>query len=202
MKAVSMNNINFMNLNNFHKLATITTSSIGTLLLTLSPALALTFGFCGTFDDGGSVDGKISVQDDGSFGNYANILTTKPGAEDRRYNTSNFVSIETNAIHPELNIAAYKYTFNYTETDVVYPFPDNKFEFYIPASIFPITPGVRPELSQFETIPQYEMRDNELRKDPDQLAIVPEPTSVLGTAIAIGLGSLMTKINLKKLKQD
>lgn len=197
-----MKSTKFLNSKKIHNLTTIATSSIGSLLLTLSPAFALTFGFCGMFDDGGTVSGEISVNDDGSFDNYANILTTKPGQENRKYDSSNFLSLETNAIHPDLNITAYKYTFNYTVSDLVFPFPENKFEVYIPASIFPITPGVRPDLSEFEIVPQYETRGGQVRKDPDKLVIVPEHTSILGTTLAVGLGSLMTRKNLKKLKQD
>jgi hypothetical protein len=197
-----MNNNTLLNFKTRHNLATITASSLSAVFLTLSPALAFTFGFCGTFDDGGMVDGKISVNDDGSFDGYAYIKTTSPGAEDRTYKGRNFQGLDTNATHPDLNIPAYKYTFNYAVGDVVFPFPDNKFEVYLPASLFPLVPGERPDLSAFPIVNQYEMRENQLRNDPDRLAVVPEHTSIIGTTIALGLGSLLTKKNLKKLKQD
>ncbi len=196
-----------LNSNKLSSLATLAASSLSTLMLVTSPALAITFAFCGNFINGaipgGTVDGQIRVDDMGNFDNFAKITTADvDGGQVRMYTENDFVSQMSNVTHPDKGIDSFKYTFSFDAL----PFPDNKFEVYLPASIFPITPGESPDLSNFRFPPgfeQYEMRDGVLGKEPDDLReVTPEPTSVLGTAIALGLGGLLTKKNLSKLKDD
>ncbi len=192
-----------MKLLNFGKLRDVTTIATATLatlsLATMNPAFAVLIGFCGTFTNGGTVDGVIDVGNDGSFNasKYAKITTYEVGQTNKReYQGIDFVSLDlnaqtTNGLGGPL-FDAFKYTFKYDSLS----FPANSFEAYIPKAYFPIS-GILPELR----VQQVEFRDGIFRKDPDKTFEVPEPSSFLGTAITLGLG-LMVKRNLSKFKQD
>lgn len=182
--------------------ATIATIPLSTLILATSPALAITFAFCGAFTsgDGEVLPSQIRVDDSGNFDGFANISTDVLDVI-RNYDESNFVGREE-AINPDTNIESYKYTFNFGSTGPSID-PLNNFMAFLPTSIFPIQPGEKPDLSQFDTITMVEVRDGTERKDPDKVEVVPvpEPTGILGTALLLGIGGLFTKKNLSKLKQ-
>lgn len=180
---------------------TTATASLASLALASSPVLALTFGFCGSFTDGsGSVlPSQIRVDDNGNFDGFAQIATDVNG-EIRNYTASDFV--ERTEADTSNGIPSFKYTFSFSNNGL----PDilDNFMAFLPRSIFPTQPGQLPDLTLFQPINMMEVRDGIVRVEPDRLVVVPvpEPTSILGTAIAIGLGGMLTKKNLSKLKDD
>jgi hypothetical protein len=191
----------FFKSDQLRNVATVATSSFSALILATSPALAITFAFCGNFTtgDGSVLPSQIKVDDSGNFDGFADISTIVSGVI-RTYDESNFVGRE-DAINPDTNIESYKYTFNFNSI-VSSIDPLDNFMAFLPKSFFPIQPGERPDLSSLNSITMIEVRDGIVRKDPDKLEIVPEPTGVLGTALALGLGGFLTKKNLSKLKKN
>ena len=176
-----------------------------TLMLAASPALAVTFSFCGQFTNGdipdGKINGHISVDNQGTFANSANITTTPTPAQVLsgkpviNYTQANFGG-RTTANHPAQGIESYLYTFNNTVANSV-------FQVYLPKSIFPITVPIPDlDLSAFQPFQQYETRNGILASDPDKLE-VPEPLTILGTGVVLGaIPALKKEYAKSKKKKD
>lgn len=177
-------------LNKHSVLATFTTAAALTLM-NASPSFAFKFGFCGTFSNGGTVDGYLQVDKDGIFNatqNATDVLITTTGAggaDVRTYTVADFSSFDNNATATDglggPSFAAYKYTFKYDSLSLA----TDRFEAYLPASFFPI--------NNFSALPvtnvsQIEYRNSVPLADPDKIRPVPEPLTILGSITAAGFG--------------
>lgn len=203
----------FLKSHQLRDVATLTTATLATLTLaSTNPAISaiITIPFCGFF--GGDTTGASGRVLPGSFitldtekttqaDNFgildAQVSTTRgpnPTDDLRTYTFSDFMppasqgtSIPGVPTLPEESIA-WKF---------MNPLQD-KFYIVFPKSGYDLLPT---ELRRTFDITNYECRVNEeCLPEPDKR--VPEPTGVLGTAIALGLGGLLTKKNLSKLKKD
>jgi hypothetical protein len=193
-----------LSINSLKNLTTTATASLASLALASSPVLALTFGFCGPFTDGSGevLPSQIRVDDNGNFDGFAQIATDVNG-EIRTYAASDFVArteANTSGGIPTDDIPSFKYTFSFNNNGL----PDilNNFMVFLPRSIFPTQPGQLPDLTPFQPIYMTEVRNGIIREDADRIFVVPEPTSIFGTMLALGLGGLLTKNSLKNLKKD
>jgi hypothetical protein len=215
--------INFLkDKNKLRDVATLTTATLATLsLATTNPASAALFklAFCGFFGGdpaNGSVDGFLTIDDA-----FQNDASKNFGLVDAKITTTRSNTAPTNPL---------TYTFSDftvsgqglgipTVDDFIggeskywrfFDAAGNNFNAVLPISVFPLSPTPPGVTIQFVDNSETRISDvvvfpiPPIRKDPEQLRIipVPEPTSILGTAIAIGLGGMLTKKNLSKLKDD
>lgn len=174
-------------------------------LTSASPSFALDlfkFGFCGTFSNGGTVNGYLQVDKDGAF-NATQITTTGVGGADvRTYTAADFSSFDNNATATDglggPSFAAYKYTFKYASLSLT----TDRFEAYLPASFFPI--------NDFSALPvtkvsQIEYRNNVPLGDPDDVTPVPWETDalpVIGSTILFGCGVWLKRKSANAPKKD
>lgn len=187
--------------NKLRDVATLTTATLATLsLAATNPAVAALFkiGFCGVFDDGsGSV-----------LPSYVIVESNQTGDSSARYGLKD-AKIGTSRGTPP-TVVSYNYSNfvtsnqeSYQGTDVVrwtFDSLGNIFDVRVPVSVL----NALPSLPIFKTDNTEQRVGGQPTKDPDDFIVtpVPEPTSILGTAIAIGLGGMLTKKNLSKLKDD
>lgn len=188
--------------NKLRDVATLTTATLATLsLAATNPAVAALFkiGFCGVFDDGsGSV-----------LPSYVIVESNQTGDSSARYGLKD-AKIGTSRGTPP-TVVSYNYSNfvtsnqeSYQGTDVVrwtFDSLGNIFDVRVPVSFLNDLPSLPTFTNDFNTEQRV---GGVLGKDIDDFIVtpVPEPTSILGTAIAIGLGGMLTKKNLSKLKDD
>ena len=210
---------------NKHSVLAAFTTATALTLTNASPSFAIDFfkfGFCATFDNGGRVDGFLSVDGDGEFNNFDNfgsdttqqpgdiiITTTEIGeTNERTYTVADFVNLDKNSTATDglggPSFAAYKYTFQYNGL----PLATERFEAYLPASYFspPITTANFGNISPVDTA-QIEYRNNFERKDPDtpRPSSVPWETdalSVIGSTILFGCGVWFKRKSANASKKD
>jgi hypothetical protein len=200
-------------LNKHSGLAAFTTATALTLT-NANPSFALDlfkFGFCGTFSNGGTVNGYLQVDKDGIF-NATQITTTGAGGADvRTYTVADFSSFDNNATATDglggPSFAAYKYTFKYDSLSLA----TDRFEAYLPASFFPISiNGGADGGKDFATLPvtkvsQIEYRNNVPLGDPDDITPVPWETDalpVVGSTILFGCGVWLKRKSANAHKKD
>ncbi len=192
--------------NKLRDVATLTTATLATLsLAATNPAVAALFkiGFCGNFDDGsGSVLPSYVIVESNQTGDK----NAKYGLKDAKIGTSRTIPLGTPP-----TVLSYNYSNfvtsnqeSYQGTDVVrwtFDSLGNIFNVRIPVSFLNDLPSLPTFSNDFNTEQRV---GGQPTKDPDDFIVtpVPEPTSILGTAIAIGLGGMLTKKNLSKLKDD
>lgn len=188
--------------NKLRDVATLTTATLATLsLATTNPAVAALFkiGFCGIFNDGsGSVLPSYVIVDSDQTGDSS----ARYGLKDAKIGTSRGTP---------LTVVSYNYSNfvtsnqeSYQGTDVVrwtFDSLGNIFDVRVPVSVLNDLASLPIFSNDFNTEQRV---GGVLGKDIDDFIVtpVPEPTSILGTAIAIGLGGMLTKKNLSKLKDD
>jgi hypothetical protein len=212
--------LNIKRLAKFPKAVTLVTATITCVgLVTSNPVMAaiLTFPFCGFFfgDTSGNsgqvlpgsfitldTDKKTASENFGFIG--AQITTTRgPSPTDAPliYTTSNFTNVLEGNFIPE-GIPEGSEILPLPEDSAIWRLLDsdgNRFYVGLRKSTFNLLPNYN------DTIfwDNYECRVNEdnCRREPDPNP-VPEPTSIFGTMFVFGLGGLLSKKRLKKLKKD
>ena len=217
--------INFLkDKNKLRDVATLTTATLATLsLAATNPAVAALFkiGFCGNFDDGGQVLlGSSITVDTAQTVNYgfgsvpkvidAEITTARPSQPNVTYTEEDFflagVTVNGLMVDGQPGVDIDQNTAPFPVETVYWRFDDggngnNFFNVALPQSIFPLRGQ---ELGNWNFNSDIRVGFAGSReKDPRVRIIpVPEPTSILGTAIAIGLGGMLSKKNLSMLKDD
>ncbi|NCS02561.1 MAG: PEP-CTERM sorting domain-containing protein [Microcystis aeruginosa G13-11] len=196
--------INFLkDKNKLRDVATLTTATLATLsLAATNPAVAALFkiGFCGNFDDGsGSVLPSYVIVESNQTGDK----NAKYGLKDAKIGTSRGIP-PTVVSYNYSNLLGDGSQEIYQGTDVVrwtFDSLGNIFDVRVPVSVLNDLASLPIFSNDFNTEQRV---GGVLGKDIDDFIVtpVPEPTSILGTAIAIGLGGMLTKKNLSKLKDD
>lgn len=201
--------MNFFKSRKLLNLSTVATTTLATLgFIGTNPAAAVVFklGFCGYFQDGsGQIDPSFVMIDTDkktaadNFGLVdAKIQTTRNGVT-VKYDISNFTA---SGQGQGINNGLVNYSFEDGES-VFWSFVNglNNFNVVTPIADFnEIVPGASLE---FQVNDNSEIRENiGFTKDPDKIAVtaVPETSNPFIPLIALGLGGMLRKKYLTKLR--